>query len=779
MAPPGLGRLVSIVTPVGDMNGIDETAPGIVSHFWADDPECSSTSSSYPSSFFRRGACPAAPPAPLPPSPPAAMHLLETPLPILMQIAPYAAPATGTASSGSRAISSAKLDRLMESLRHSREAEALAKQAAEAAKAIKAEHHELRLGLHAYRQAHGLAGPSMQQKGRRRKPQTPSRKHMTEAENAHRDNGPDAGWVILHERHAEAVWRCTTYGHTAGAVAAPSHLAEPPQWDFDDTDGTRHFVLVPTTTMAKALEGDDDGKQAAWAKASSAISQAVTALVPPALGRNKKGGVLITVKMRDLANRTRAACQLVSALSLQTCSAILQVNLIKMAARLHDEELYSTECANELTTFFARWGTSTLKGALSTLTRLRAFAEARGEYEAADSDTYPAQLSSAFLDSINASAVKAAAERQAKAEAEGKTLTVQQQRRDGRSAAKTAFRSLRFLLDNAKMVTAARDALVFKRKFATTVPAPTPSLEPPHYAHLCYLAAHHADRVVRGTAAGFALTASQTSRFKQAQSCAILAEKKGVLYTAVQMDKSNEPHKQSARPAFGPIFDAFGTRGVIDAVYDALTDVEAGCFLVRDNDSISGAPVDGSSFTNGPILGARADAALQYLLTLPPLKCDPTTVLGFKVHSLKPMMLKHAARMTIGPIERHGLGRFSGSAAQNAALVPEPAELKRHKLRCSQLPDRYAQDSAFAADARTAVQVSKDIQRLVRDHSIEALAAMEWADGPDHDGEDTPDAAPEAAQAAPIAFTLRERMELTRGLAESGLLDGVDGDYGD
>ena len=110
---------------------------------------------------------------------------------------------------------------------------------------------------------------------------------------------------------------------------------------------------------------------------------------------------------------------------------------------------YACECANELPTFFARWGTLTLKGALSTLTRLRAFAEARGEYEAADSDTYPAQLSSAFLDSINPSAVKAAAERQAKAEAEGKTLTVQQQRRDGRSAAKTAFRSLRFLLDNA------------------------------------------------------------------------------------------------------------------------------------------------------------------------------------------------------------------------------------------------------------------------------------------------------------------------------------------
>ena len=42
-----------------------------------------------------------------------------------------------------------------------------------------------------------------------------------------------------------------------------------------------------------------------------------------------------------------------------------------------------------------------------------------------------------------------------------------------------------------------------------------------------------------------------------------------------------------------------------------VSDVEAGCFLVRDNDSTTGAPVEGSAFTNGPILGGRADAALQ------------------------------------------------------------------------------------------------------------------------------------------------------------------------
>ena len=32
VAPPGLGRLARIVTPVGDMNGIDESAPGVVSY---------------------------------------------------------------------------------------------------------------------------------------------------------------------------------------------------------------------------------------------------------------------------------------------------------------------------------------------------------------------------------------------------------------------------------------------------------------------------------------------------------------------------------------------------------------------------------------------------------------------------------------------------------------------------------------------------------------------------------------------------------------------------
>ena len=154
----------------------------------------------------------------------------------------------------------------------------------------------------------------------------------------------------------------------------------------------------------------------------------------------------------------------------------------------------SSAPADALVKYFARWGVSTLKGALSTLTRLRTYAEAKGEYEAADNDVYSAQLVNSFLDEINVRAIESAAAYHAKAEAEGKVLTEQQKRRDGRSAARTAFRSLRYLLDNAKIATAARDPLVFKRAFGTTVPRPTPSLEPPHDVQLCYLATNQASQ---------------------------------------------------------------------------------------------------------------------------------------------------------------------------------------------------------------------------------------------------------------------------------------------
>ena len=493
VAPPGLGRLACIVTPVGDMNGIDESAPGVVSHVWDDDPECSSTSSAWPSAYFQsrthRTTASPAPPLPTP-------TVASTPTETLQMgggpMVPYAPPAPGTASSSNQSISSSNLERLMEGLRNAREADELAKRADEVAKAIEDEQHEVRLRLQAFRRAQGQAGPSRQAEARRRKQPTPRQKNsvLTATENAFRDNTPDASWRVLHERHSRRPVHMLPAPEPPPAEQAPAPMVCV-RTDVRPPFGRYPLVAQEAPEARAGLDGDQEQEQAAWYKAGSAISDAVEALVPPALGRNKKGGVIITSKMRDATNKKRAACQLVGALSLQTCSAVLDRNLTEMAEKLHDDELYGTECADELVNFFARWGVSTLKGALSALTRLRAFAEMKGEYEAVDSDEYPAQLVSAFLDDLDARAIKAAEALQEKAEAEGVELTVQQQRRDGRSAAKTAFRSLRFLLDNAKMVTAARDSLVYKRRFAATVPMPTPALEPPHYVQLCYLAAHH------------------------------------------------------------------------------------------------------------------------------------------------------------------------------------------------------------------------------------------------------------------------------------------------
>ena len=721
-----VGRMCTMWRPYGDLDGtIDPSGAGELITFWDDTPQPgqlsgSSASSSLPSSVLRRGMFPK------PPSPVAqavATPVEPMPAPSGQMVLYTGQPGSHLPTTGSRSSPSmpgSRIQGIMEALRECTRADETAARAVQVARAIEAEESLARYELLQYQRRHPAVGASGRMRPRPRKPARPSQHSYYLTTNARPDAALPAMPRLLHKRQS--------------AVQLPSsHSAQPSAMVvFAGQPGATEQALPAANAaprMALALQGDEASRQAAWARASSAISEAVQRLVPPALGRNKRGGPLVTSKMRDHANKVRAACQLVGTLALQTCVAVLGRDSAQMAEKLHDEDDYAVECADALVKYFARWGVSTLKGALSTLTRLRAYAEAKGEYEAADNDVYSAQLVNSFLDEINVRAIEAAAAYHAKAEAEGKVLTEQQKRRDGRSAARTAFRSLRYLLDNAKIATAARDPLVFKRAFGTTVPRPTPSLEPPHYVQLCYLATNHRSRVVRGTAAGFALVASQTSRFKQAQACAILAEKGDVLYTAVQLDKSNEPHKQSARPAFGPILDVFQSRGVIDAVYDALSGVEDGCFLVRDNDSATGAPVDGCAFANGPILGGRADIALQYLLTLPPLACSPSAVQDFKVHSLKPMMLKHAARMSIGPVERHGLGRFSGSAAQSAALVPEPNELKKHKIKCAVLPDRYAQSSALARDARVAVQVSADLQGLAAKYTIAELSAMDWTIG--------------------------------------------------
>ena len=96
-------------------------------------------------------------------------------------------------------------------------------------------------------------------------------------------------------------------------------------------------------------------------------------------------------------------------------------------------------------------------------------------------------------------------------------------------------------------------------------------------------------------------------------------------------------------------------------------------------------------------------------------------------------MLKHAARMGSDPLRRHGIGRFAGSAAQDPMLMPEASLLVKHRLKCSELPDRYAQSAALSADVRESLRVMADIRRIARSHSISELATMEWSGMPDEE----------------------------------------------
>ena len=159
VAPPGLGRLVTVVTPVGDMHGIDESIPGIEYHFWADDPSCSSTSSSYPSSFIQRALRRPDPAAP-PPATQAAITPIDAGPSNGGQLVPYGAVSAVTASSASQVVSSTKIERLLESLRHTREAEATAKRAEQVARAIEAEQLAVRIELQRFKQTTAASSAS-------------------------------------------------------------------------------------------------------------------------------------------------------------------------------------------------------------------------------------------------------------------------------------------------------------------------------------------------------------------------------------------------------------------------------------------------------------------------------------------------------------------------------------------------------------------------------------------------------------------------------------------
>ena len=284
------------------------------------------------------------------------------------------------------------------------------------------------------------------------------------------------------------------------------------------------------------------------------LTSVAESTMPSPYGKMEKGAALVTAKMRDQVKRRRAAQSLVRLLPLYSLLKVLGRSSEYVINRFRSDAIgYTLDFLDRIVIYLMRWSISSITGAASNMARLRYFAEANGDYDAADADIYPAELVDRWLVSVRVQAATKSERSAARAAAEGRELTIQQSRRDGSGAENAAFRSIKWLFDNCKVETAANQPLVRNRKLQKTQPIPSPALEPHHYAQLCLLARTHEFRVVRGTAAGLAFVASQTSRFKQAQSCSIIAEKDDVVYTAVLLDKSNVPSKRVARPAFGPL----------------------------------------------------------------------------------------------------------------------------------------------------------------------------------------------------------------------------------
>ena len=72
--------------------------------------------------------------------------------------------------------------------------------------------------------------------------------------------------------------------------------------------------------------------------------------------------------------------------------------------------------------------------------------------------------------------------------------------------------------------------------------------------------------------------------------------------------------------------------------------------------------------------------------------------------------------------------------------MPEAALLQKHRLRCAQLPDRYAQATALQADVDESLLVMEDLRKTVAGKSIPQLARMDWTSSAvAEEGEDSQD----------------------------------------
>ena len=228
------------------------------------------------------------------------------------------------------------------------------------------------------------------------------------------------------------------------------------------------------------------------------------------------------------------------------------------------------------------------------------------------------------------------------------------------------------------------------------------------------IAATDPSEFVSGSAAALFLLCVAALRCEQASDACLVAVvphsfralSGSILVAACARDKNPDPEKASSRPIWAGVTGLRHPGAVESALTRMLArTAEVGCIL-PDTDSLSGDPRSAGRWMLTPLApGARTDRLIHSLLTHPAIGMTAEQASRFHGHSPKRFtqnVCKAATSLDDG--DAHELGRFSGSSAQNADLVPSEAMLRRHSLQCAVLPDMYAR----------AARVEKCMDRLLR-----------------------------------------------------------------
>ena len=215
------------------------------------------------------------------------------------------------------------------------------------------------------------------------------------------------------------------------------------------------------------------------------------------------------------------------------------------------------------------------------------------------------------------------------------------------------------------------------------------------------VAATHSSEFVRAYASGWSLLMRAAMRYEQSIGFVINAVVNHrfngrcfpIVSGSVLRDKNPDRRKQRSRPVWFVVESLEGADVHVRNLESMLTHGEGVSRCVfRETNSADGSPSAATAWARGPLLDhTRAARALYDVLVAGGVPSDEANTFG--LHFAKRFAMCAADGMKrFSDTERNEMGRFSGSLAQQPALVPTEDMLRRHSLKCAKLPDLYASD---------------------------------------------------------------------------------------